>query len=69
MGQATDQFSLPTLMRKKIDKMEETIRNIGLALKECGDYAQVRGIEIWLEVHGRETQLPPVCAAIMTRGT
>lgn len=44
---------------------EETIRNIGLALKECGDYAQVRGVEIWLEVHGRETQLPPACAAIM----
>jgi sugar phosphate isomerase/epimerase len=44
---------------------EETIRNIGLCLKELGDYAKVRGVEIWLEVHGRETQLPPVCAAIM----
>jgi sugar phosphate isomerase/epimerase len=41
---------------------EETIKNIGLALKECGDYAQVRGVEIWLEVHGRDTQLPPVNA-------
>jgi sugar phosphate isomerase/epimerase len=44
---------------------EQTIANIGLCLKELGDYAKVRGVEIWLEVHGRETQLPPVCAAIM----
>ncbi len=44
---------------------DETIRNIGLSLKELGDYAHVRGIEIWLEVHGAETQVPPVCAAIM----
>lgn len=43
----------------------ETIANIATSLKECGDYAQVRGVEIWLEVHGRETQLPPVCADIM----
>jgi sugar phosphate isomerase/epimerase len=44
---------------------EQTIENIAVSLKECGDYAQVRGVEIWLEVHGRETQVPPVCAAIM----
>ena len=44
---------------------EETIQNIGLCLKELGDYAQVRGIEIWLEVHGPETQVPPICASIM----
>lgn len=44
---------------------EQTISNIGVSLKELGDYAKVRGIEIWMEVHGRETQLPPVCAAIM----
>jgi sugar phosphate isomerase/epimerase len=44
---------------------EETIQNIALCLKELGDYAKVRGVEIWLEVHGRETQAPPVCAAIM----
>lgn len=46
---------------------EQTIENIAVSLKECGDYAQVRGVEIWLEVHGRETQAPPVCAAIMKR--
>lgn len=44
---------------------EQTIENIAVSLKECGSYAQVRGVEIWLEVHGRETQAPPVCAAIM----
>ena len=44
---------------------EQTIQNIALCLKELGDYAQVRGIEIWLEVHGPETQNPRVCAAIM----
>lgn len=46
---------------------EQTIENIAVSLKECGDYAQVRGIEIWLEVHGRETQAPPVCEAIMKK--
>lgn len=46
---------------------EQTIENIAVCLKELGDYAKVRGVEIWLEVHGRETQLPPVCAAIMKR--
>jgi sugar phosphate isomerase/epimerase len=46
---------------------EQTIENIAVCLKELGDYAKVRGAEIWLEVHGRETQLPPACAAIMKR--
>lgn len=44
---------------------ETTIANIGAALRELGEYAKGRGIEIWLEVHGRETSAPPVCAAIM----
>jgi hydroxypyruvate isomerase len=44
---------------------ETTIRNIGTSLRELGDYGQRYGVEIWMEVHGRETQLPPVCAAIM----
>lgn len=54
----------PNGFPKEVSK-EETIKNIGVALKECGDYAQVRGVEIWVEVHGRETQLPPACAAMM----
>jgi len=44
---------------------EQTIQNIGACLHELGDYGAGKGVEIWLEVHGSETQLPPVCAAIM----
>jgi len=44
---------------------ETTIRNIGAALRELGDYGAGRGIEIWMEVHGRDTQNPPVSAAIL----
>ena len=44
---------------------EQTIRNIGDSLKECGDYAGRMGVEIWMEVHGKDTQNPPVSAAIM----
>ncbi len=44
---------------------ETTIRNIGAALGELGEYGQGKGVEIWLEVHGAETRLPSVCAAIM----
>jgi sugar phosphate isomerase/epimerase len=44
---------------------DTTIANIAACLKEVGDYAYGRGVEIWLEVHGPETQVPPVCAQIM----
>lgn len=44
---------------------EQTIANIGEGLRQLGEYAQGKGVEIWLEVHGAETQAPPVCAAIM----
>ena len=44
---------------------ETTIANIGAALRELGDYGAGRGVEIWMEVHGRDTQNPPVSAAIM----
>jgi sugar phosphate isomerase/epimerase len=44
---------------------ETTIGNIGAALRELGEYGAGYGVEIWLEVHGRETSLPPVCADIM----
>jgi hypothetical protein len=42
-----------------------TIKNIGASLRELGEYGQGRGVEIWLEVHGRETSQPKVCADIM----
>ena len=44
---------------------EATVQNIGAALRELGDYAGGRGVEIWLEVHGRDTQNPPVAASIL----
>jgi sugar phosphate isomerase/epimerase len=44
---------------------ETTVANIGAALREIGDYGAGRGVEIWMEVHGRLTQDPPVSAAIM----
>src|SRR5687767_15621016 len=39
---------------------------ISAALREVGDYGQGKGVEIWMEVHGRITQDPPVSAAIMS---
>ncbi len=44
---------------------EATVANIGACLRELGDYGQGKGIEIWLEVHGSETQAPAVAAAVM----
>jgi len=44
---------------------ETTIKNIGAALRELGEFGEGWGVEIWMEVHGRETQVPPVAAAIM----
>jgi sugar phosphate isomerase/epimerase len=44
---------------------ETTVGRIGAALRELGDYGAGKGVEIWMEVHGRDTQNPPVAAAIM----
>jgi sugar phosphate isomerase/epimerase len=44
---------------------EQTFSNIGTALRELGDYGAGKGVEIWMEVHGKDTQLPPNSAAIM----
>jgi len=44
---------------------ETTIQNIGASLRELGDYGAGKGVEIWMEVHGRDTQNPPISAAIM----
>lgn len=38
---------------------EKTLEQIGLALRECGQFASDHGVEIWLEVHGHDTQHPP----------
>ncbi len=44
---------------------ETTIQNIAAGLRELGDYGQGKGVEIWMEVHGRETASPPIAAAIL----
>ncbi len=45
--------------------VDTTIGNIGACLKELGDYGMGKGVEIYMEVHGRETQAPPIAARIM----
>ncbi len=42
-----------------------TIKNIAAGLREIGDYAQSKRIEIWMEVHGRDTQEPKTSAEIL----
>jgi len=45
--------------------VEQTLKQIGNALKECGDYAAAKKQEIWLEVHGGGTSLLPNMRTIM----
>ena len=45
--------------------LETTIGNISGGLKELGDYGERWGVEIWMEVHGAETQTAPIASAIM----
>ncbi|HWQ52897.1 MAG TPA: sugar phosphate isomerase/epimerase family protein [Bryobacteraceae bacterium] len=54
----------PNAFPKEVSR-ETTIHNIGTSLRELGEYAKGRGVEIWLEVHGRETAEPTACAAMM----
>ena len=47
------------------ETVETTVPRVAECLRELGDYGQGHGVEIWMEVHGRTTQNPPVAAAIM----
>ncbi|MEY3282720.1 MAG: sugar phosphate isomerase/epimerase family protein [Acidobacteriota bacterium] len=38
---------------------EKTLAQIGAALRECGETAQQLGVEVWVEVHGRDSAHPP----------
>jgi len=38
---------------------EKTLEQIGLALRECGEFAADYGVQIRLEVHGRDTSYVP----------
>ena len=44
---------------------EKTFEQIGLALRECGEFAAGCGVEIRLEVHGRITCHPPYIRRIL----
>ena len=44
---------------------EQTLTQIGLSLRECGEFAKNLGVQIRLEVHGRETSHPPHIRTIM----
>ncbi len=54
----------PNGIPKEVPK-EKTLEQIGLALRECAQFAQGYGIEIWLEVHGQGTSLPRRIERIM----
>ncbi|HTG59907.1 MAG TPA: TIM barrel protein [Terriglobia bacterium] len=43
----------------------QVLEQIGRALHQCGDIAREQGVEIWLEVHGEETERPPNIRRIM----
>ena len=45
--------------------MEKTLEQIGLALRECGEFARDYGVQIRLEVHGRVTCEPPLIRKIL----
>jgi len=45
--------------------VDKTLEQIGLSLRECGEFAKPFGVEIRLEVHGRRTAHPPHCKTIM----
>ncbi|MBW3625429.1 MAG: sugar phosphate isomerase/epimerase [Armatimonadetes bacterium] len=47
----------PNGLRKDVPP-ETTLKQIADALRPCGDYGRERGVEIWVEVHGAETQKP-----------
>lgn len=55
----------PNGLPKEQTPLEAVVGNIAAALREVGDYGAGKGVEIWVEVHGRITQNPPVAAAIM----
>jgi sugar phosphate isomerase/epimerase len=44
---------------------EKTIAQIGAALRECGEFAAPSGVEIWVEVHGKDSAHPPRIAKMM----
>ena len=44
---------------------EKTFEQIGKSLREIGAFAGDHGVEIWMEVHGRDSSHPPYIAEMM----
>jgi sugar phosphate isomerase/epimerase len=44
---------------------EQTLEQIGVSLRACGAFAAEQGVEIWVEVHGKDTAHPPRMRTIM----
>jgi sugar phosphate isomerase/epimerase len=44
---------------------DKTIAQIGAALRECGEFAKGSGVEVWVEVHGRDSSQPARMAKMM----
>lgn len=44
---------------------EKTLNQIGRAYREVGEFGKEHGIELWMEVHGRDTCLPANMKVIM----
>lgn len=54
----------PNGLRKDVP-VDKTLEQIATALRTCGQFGQEHGVEIWLEVHGPETQQPKHIRRIM----
>lgn len=54
----------PNGLRKDVPE-EKTLEQIGHALRACGAFGAEHGVEIWVEVHGSETQQPTRMKRIM----
>ena len=54
----------PNALPKEVEP-SRTLEQIGKALAECGRAAAGLGVEVWVEVHGRETSRPEHMRAIM----
>ncbi len=54
----------PNGLPKEVPK-EKTLEQIGKSLRELGEFAAGQGVEIRLEIHGKETSLVPNAKTIM----
>ncbi len=54
----------PNGLRKDVPP-EATLKQIGEALRTCGEFGAAHSVEIWLEVHGPQTQIPSNIRQIM----